>query len=593
MQTQGALGELVLDRYRLGQRIGAGASGSVHAAEDTQLGRSVVIKLFDGQEDSFGAWRDEMRLILRMSHPNIVPCLDIGFDEHLGMWTLVFARQEGGSLRRWMVDPVRQAQLRLRDILHDVASALSFAHKKGVIHRDVKAENVLAEQSSAETRWLLCDFGSGRFLTPGSRAQTLAGSSFYMAPEVFSGEATALSDQYSLGVMAVELLHNQLPSESDLAHFAEAHRGHATIHGIVARLIEKAPTARYPNIDSFLFCLHQQESTMVEVSDEDRLLTEYLLSQRSQTPEQVAQLKQEWAGQGPFAEFLLKRKQLDRTAAKTLLAIRKGYLVGDSSDIRRALGLSERPEAALAPPTVPTLPSAEPQRELPPHHNVEPIEGTVASTAAPVTTIPSSEQSSSESVVPPAQPPPEEAPAVVIEPTEPLKAGTVLDRYSLEEVLGEGASATIYRSYHKLLKIPVAIKVYKRDALNLRKGGTERILLEGQMMIRLDHPNIVRVLDISLHDGVPYLVFEYVSEMSLQDLIENIGRLPAERVAQVGAQVAAALAVTSSEGLLHRDVKPEQISSVGGFRNRSRHRWKHRGNSAARPACVSRYGGSL
>ena len=80
------------------------------------------------------------------------------------------------------------------------------------------------------------------------------------------------------------------------------------------------------------------------------------------------------------------------------------------------------------------------------------------------------------------------------------RAGTVLDRYSLEEVLGEGASATIYRSYHKLLKIPVAIKVYKRDALNLRKGGTERILLEGQMMIRLDHPNIVRVLDISLHD---------------------------------------------------------------------------------------------
>jgi len=286
----------------------------------------------------------------------------------------------------------------------------------------------------------------------------------------------------------------------------------------------------------------------------------------------VAQLKQEWAGQGPFAEFLLKRKQLDRTAAKTLLAIRKGYLVGDAADIRRALGLSERPEAAVAPPTVPTLPSAEPQRELPPHDNVEPIGGTVSSAAEPVAATPSSEQSPSESVAPPAQTMSGEAPAVVIEPAEPLKAGTVLDRYSLEEVLGEGASATIYRSYHKLLKIPVAIKVYKRDALNLRKGGTERILLEGQMMIRLDHPNIVRVLDISLHDGVPYLVFEYVSEMSLQDLIENIGRLPAERVAQVGAQVAAALAVTSSEGLLHRDVKPEQISSVGSVRNRSLHR---------------------
>lgn len=66
MQRQGGRNDLVLDRYRLGQRLGAGTSGSVHAAEDTQFGRSVVVKLFDGQEDSFDAWRDEMRLILRL-----------------------------------------------------------------------------------------------------------------------------------------------------------------------------------------------------------------------------------------------------------------------------------------------------------------------------------------------------------------------------------------------------------------------------------------------------------------------------------------------------------------------------------------------
>ena len=105
------------------------------------------------------------------------------------------------------------------------------------------------------------------------------------------------------------------------------------------------------------------------------------------------------------------------------------------------------------------------------------------------------------------------------------------------------------------------------------------------MMIRLDHPNIVRVLDISLHDGVPYIVFEYVSEMSLQDLIDNIGRLPAERVAQVGAQVAAALAVTTAEGLLHRDVKPEQISSVESNRIHSLYRQRHHGKRATPPAC--------
>ena len=589
MQRQGGRDDLVLDRYRLGQRLGAGTSGSVHAAEDTQFGRSVVVKLFDGQEDSFDAWRDEMRLILRLSHPNIVPCLDIGFDERLGMWTLVFARQSGGSLRRWMVDPVHREQLRLRDILNDVASALSFAHKKGVIHRDVKAENILAEQSSTGTRWLLCDFGSGRFLAPGGRARTLAGSSFYMAPEVFTGEATALSDQYSLGVLAVELILKRLPSQSDLEHFIEQNRGQPTIPGIIAKLIETVPTARYPNIDSFLSSLHQQESTMAEYSDEDQLLTEFLLRQRNQTPDQVAKLKQEWAGQGPFAEFLLHRKQLDRTAAKTLSAIRKGYLVGDAADIRRTLGLPEQPKAVTLP-TVIAVPPEQPLSELPQHLNKDTKESTVEPTAEPITTAPVSatpvsEQRLGTSVTPPVEAESGEAPAIEIESAEPLKAGTVLDRYSLEEVLGEGASATIYRSYHKLLKIPVAIKVYKREALNRSKGGTERILQEGQMMIRLDHPNIVRVLDISLHDGVPYIVFEYVSEMSLQDLIDNIGRLPAERVAQVVAQVAAALAVTTAEGLLHRDVKPEQISSVESNRIHSLYRQRHHGKRATPPAC--------
>ena len=294
MLTQGERSELILDRYRLGQRVGAGAAGSVHAAEDTQLGQSVVIKLFDGQADGFSAWHDEMRLILRMSHPNIVPCLDIGFDERLGMWTLVFARQQGGSLRRWMVDPARTEPLPIRDILRDVASALSFAHRKGVIHRDVKAENILAEQASAGTRWLLCDFGSGRFLTPGSRAQSLAGSAFYMAPEVFTGEATALSDQYSLGVLGIELLTKTLLHEQDLQRFVSQHRGQPTLHGVLAQLVEKDPLLRYPNLDSFLALLNQRESTMVENSSEDLLLTEYLQTRRNQTAQQIDELKKQW-----------------------------------------------------------------------------------------------------------------------------------------------------------------------------------------------------------------------------------------------------------------------------------------------------------
>ena len=78
------------------------------------------------------------------------------------------------------------------------------------------------------------------------------------------------------------------------------------------------------------------------------------------------------------------------------------------------------------------------------------------------------------------------------------------------------------------------------------------------MCIR-DSPNIVRVLDIAVRDGAPYIVFEYVGELSLQGMIQNMGHLPPLRVAQIGAQVAAALDVASSHGLLHRDVKPDNI----------------------------------
>ncbi|MFO0622838.1 MAG: serine/threonine-protein kinase [Polyangia bacterium] len=139
------------------------------------------------------------------------------------------------------------------------------------------------------------------------------------------------------------------------------------------------------------------------------------------------------------------------------------------------------------------------------------------------------------------------------------KVGMYLDRYYLEESIGEGATATIFRSFHKLLRIPVAIKVYKREAMADDPIGVQRFLSEAQMLIRLEHPNIVRVLDIAVRDGAPYIVFEYVGELSLQGMINNMGLLPPLRIAQIGAQVSAALEAAAKSGLLHRDVKPDNI----------------------------------
>ncbi|HMY60128.1 MAG TPA: protein kinase, partial [Pseudomonadota bacterium] len=100
----------------------------------------------DGASDGFSAWNDEMRLIMRLSHPNIVPCFDVGFDDQLKVWMLVLAYQEGGSLRRWMSDPALRRQIPAKQVLSDIASALLFAHKKGVIHRDAYEKNTFCFQ---------------------------------------------------------------------------------------------------------------------------------------------------------------------------------------------------------------------------------------------------------------------------------------------------------------------------------------------------------------------------------------------------------------------------------------------------------------
>ena len=130
---------LVLGRYQLTDRVGTGSSGSVFAATDSQTGSEVVVKFFDGAEDGFPSWTSELRLVMRFKHPNIVPCLDAGFDEVHQLWALVFARAHGGSLRRALIAGTLRKEQHAQ-VLLNVASALVYAHSQGVIHRDVKPD---------------------------------------------------------------------------------------------------------------------------------------------------------------------------------------------------------------------------------------------------------------------------------------------------------------------------------------------------------------------------------------------------------------------------------------------------------------------
>ncbi len=248
-------GDTVLGRYALGERLAAGSLGTVVAATDLRTGRAVAVKFFDGARDNFGAWVDEMRLALRLDHPNIVPCLDVGHDAEFGLSVMVFPRALGGSLRRAQASGVRFTEATLRELLLAIARALAHAHAHGVVHRDVKPENILALLRTGEPPWALTDFGAGRFLARGAALGSLAGSLPYMAPEVARGVADARSDQYSLGVVALELLLGTRPELPGRTAFRVRAGEGVGLAGVTARLLDPDPERRFPDCEALVATL--------------------------------------------------------------------------------------------------------------------------------------------------------------------------------------------------------------------------------------------------------------------------------------------------------------------------------------------------
>jgi eukaryotic-like serine/threonine-protein kinase len=137
-------------------------------------------------------------------------------------------------------------------------------------------------------------------------------------------------------------------------------------------------------------------------------------------------------------------------------------------------------------------------------------------------------------------------------------ATRIAGRYELVRPLGHGAMATVDLTHDVELDRPVALK---RLAENLARDEDlrRRFLREARLAARLSHPNVVRVFDVGEDDGRPFIAMEYVEGETLADLLARRSRLPAAEVARLGVQVCAALAAAHAAGLVHRDVKPQNL----------------------------------
>ncbi len=206
------------DAYTLEQELGGGGMSRVFVATETALGRRVVVKVLPGEMSgplSVERFNREITIAARLQHAHIVPLLAAGEVEGLPFFTMPYV--EGESLRARLA---RQGELPLADavrILREVASALAYAHSHGVVHRDIKPDNVLISSGAA----MVTDFGVAKALdaagTAGGEGITSVGTALgtpgYMAPEQASADPLVdhRADLYAWGMMAYELLTGQSP----------------------------------------------------------------------------------------------------------------------------------------------------------------------------------------------------------------------------------------------------------------------------------------------------------------------------------------------------------------------------------------------
>jgi serine/threonine protein kinase len=274
-----------IGNYRLTRRLGKGGFAEVYLGQHLHLPRQAAIKLLLNSSLTVSEnkkFRAEAQIVASLRHPHIVQIIDFGIDTTSGMPYLIMDYAPDGTLRQLHPRGSILSPATILSYLRQIASALDFAHRKNVVHRDVKPENMLLsawedgvqndEQSGAGQsipNILLSDFGIAMLTARQpeislASVPDLAGTPYYMAPEQLRGKAVAASDQYALGVVVYEWLCGRAPFRGNLYQIANQHinasppppseynpRISPALEDVVLRSLSKAPMSRYPTVSAF------------------------------------------------------------------------------------------------------------------------------------------------------------------------------------------------------------------------------------------------------------------------------------------------------------------------------------------------------
>ena len=263
-------GAVIDDRYEISAHLGTGGMAEVYRATDMQLGRSVALKIlherFAADEEFVERFKREASSAAGLAHQHVVGVYDRGEWEGTSYIAMEFV--SGRTLKRISVEEGPLDPQRAVDLTVQILRAARFAHRRGIIHRDFKPQNVIVDD---EDRAKVTDFGIARAgASDMTQTGSILGTAQYLSPEQAQGHAVgARSDLYSIGIILYELLTGRVPFEADsavtiaLKQVSEApvppsaHNPRVTpeLEAVVLRALAKEPRERFADADEFIAAL--------------------------------------------------------------------------------------------------------------------------------------------------------------------------------------------------------------------------------------------------------------------------------------------------------------------------------------------------
>lgn len=269
-----AAGRVIAGRYQILERIGAGGMGKVYKVRHAQLAKTFALKVIGENLADTDEARDlfyrEARLASAVNHPNITSVVDFGEDPDVGAF-MVMELVEGEPVHRILRRENRLSPRLACEIILQVADALHYIHSEGIVHCDIKTENILvAEQTGTKRRQILVkllDFGLARSLTGGRGSGPLSGTPHYVSPERIRGDAaTPSSDLYALGILFYELLTGHVPWDGAVSNILSGHLDQPptppsslvpgldpALEKLILRALAKTPADRHKDMAAFIY----------------------------------------------------------------------------------------------------------------------------------------------------------------------------------------------------------------------------------------------------------------------------------------------------------------------------------------------------